>query len=55
MNSPVKPFLELARVLAEYDRIISNIDQTDPEADFVMRVADWVILRAAFRSLTGQR
>lgn len=45
MNTGMEP--TPSEVLAEYNAIVDRIDRDDPEADFVMRVADYRVLRAA--------
>ena len=43
--------LELGEVLAEYDLITARADPRDQEWDFVMRAADYRVLREFFKSL----
>lgn len=42
---------ELAEVLVEYDLITAKADRGDPEWDFVMRAADYRVIRDFFASL----
>lgn len=40
-------------VIAEYDAITANADRFDAEWDFVMRAADWRLIRATLRLLAN--
>lgn len=42
---------ELAEVLVEYDQITAKADRGDPEWDFVMRAADYRVIREFFANL----